>query len=143
MKLATVQHLEGKTSAVIIPEGALPVDALNQAAGLKWPRSMMELIQSGLLEEMSLWWKENGKSITEKTRRDLIPLRRLQYLPPYRHPSKIWGIGLNYREHATDLSEKVPDSIPGSFMKPCTTIIGHKEPIVIPERSEKTTAEGE
>jgi|GEM_PF-6649888 len=28
---------------------------------------------------------------------------------------------------ATDLCENAPDSIPGSFMKPSTTIIGHGE----------------
>jgi 2-keto-4-pentenoate hydratase/2-oxohepta-3-ene-1,7-dioic acid hydratase in catechol pathway len=143
MKLATIQYKKGDIAAVMTAEGALPVEALNRTAGLNWPQDMLELIQSGLLEEMSLWWTENGRGITEKTRKDIIPLIHLKYLPPYRFPSKIWGIGLNYREHATDLSEKVPDSIPGSFMKPCTTIIGHRQPIIIPELSKKTTAEGE
>jgi 2-keto-4-pentenoate hydratase/2-oxohepta-3-ene-1,7-dioic acid hydratase in catechol pathway len=143
MKLATIHHPEGGILSVITPEGALPVDALNRKAGVKWPRLMLELINSGLLEEMSSWWKENGEGITEQARRDILPPQRLRYLPPYRNPSKIWGIGLNYREHASDLSEKVPDSIPGSFMKPSTTIVGHGDPIVIPAQSEKTTAEGE
>jgi 2-keto-4-pentenoate hydratase/2-oxohepta-3-ene-1,7-dioic acid hydratase in catechol pathway len=143
MKLATVQHLGDEKTALITPEGALPVDALNRSAGLKWPLDMLELIQSGLLEEMRLWWQANSTDLAERTKTDIIPLRHLQYLPLYRHPSKIWGIGLNYREHATDLSENVPDSIPGSFMKPSTTIIGYGEPVLIPPQSEKTTAEGE
>jgi 2-keto-4-pentenoate hydratase/2-oxohepta-3-ene-1,7-dioic acid hydratase in catechol pathway len=33
----------------------------------------------------------------------------------YRHPRLIWGIGLNYVDHAADLSEQVPDE-PASFV---------------------------
>jgi hypothetical protein len=143
MKLATIQHMGKETSAVITPEGAITVDVLNRTAGVKWPLGLLEIIQSGLLEEMSLWWRNNGKRMVAQTKKDIIPFPRLKYLPPYRDPSKIWGFGLNYREHAADLSENVLDSIPGSFMKPSTTIIGYREPIVIPALSEKTTAEGE
>jgi 2-keto-4-pentenoate hydratase/2-oxohepta-3-ene-1,7-dioic acid hydratase in catechol pathway len=63
--------------------------------------------------------------------------------PLYRRPRKIWGIGLNYREHATDLSEKSPTAEPASFMKPDTAIIGHNDVIQIPVMSQKTTAEAE
>ena len=61
----------------------------------------------------------------------------------YRRPRKIWGIGLNYKAHAEDLSEKVPTSEPASFMKPDTTIIGFNDTIKIPTLSEKTTGEAE
>lgn len=61
---------------------------------------------------------------------------------PYRRPHKIWGIGLNYVEHAADLTEAVPDE-PASFMKGDHTIIGAGEPIPIPPQSERVTAEAE
>src|SRR5699024_9160451 len=60
-----------------------------------------------------------------------------------RHPSKIWGIGLNYTEHASDLNEVSPNSEPASFLKPNTTIIGQDDLINIPYQSHKTTAEAE
>jgi 2-keto-4-pentenoate hydratase/2-oxohepta-3-ene-1,7-dioic acid hydratase in catechol pathway len=61
---------------------------------------------------------------------------------PYRHPRKLWGIGLNYVEHAGDLSENVPTE-PASFIKGDHTIIGPGDPIPIPPQSNRTTAEAE
>ena len=61
---------------------------------------------------------------------------------PYRHPRMLWGIGLNYREHASDLAEAVPDE-PASFIKGDHTVIGPGEEIPIPWQSERTTAEAE
>jgi len=66
----------------------------------------------------------------------------VQFVAPYRRPRKIWGIGLNYVDHAADLSEVVPDE-PASFIKGDHTIIGPGEAIPIPVQSERTTAEGE
>jgi 2-keto-4-pentenoate hydratase/2-oxohepta-3-ene-1,7-dioic acid hydratase in catechol pathway len=62
--------------------------------------------------------------------------------PPYRHPRMIWGIGLNYVEHASDLTESVPDE-PASFIKGDHTVIGPGEEIPIPSQSRRTTAEAE
>jgi 2-keto-4-pentenoate hydratase/2-oxohepta-3-ene-1,7-dioic acid hydratase in catechol pathway len=64
------------------------------------------------------------------------------YAPPYRTPPKIWGIGLNYRRHAKDLSENSPTD-PASFIKGAQTIIGHNDHIVIPKHSSRTTSEAE
>lgn len=61
---------------------------------------------------------------------------------PYRHPRLLWGIGLNYVEHAGDLSESVPDE-PASFIKGDHTVIGPGEDIPIPAQSQRTTAEAE
>src|SRR4028118_1307033 len=63
--------------------------------------------------------------------------------PLYRRPRKIWGIGLNYVEHAGDLDETAPSEEPASFMRPDTTIIGPEEEIRLPEQSQRVTAEAE
>jgi 2-keto-4-pentenoate hydratase/2-oxohepta-3-ene-1,7-dioic acid hydratase in catechol pathway len=65
-----------------------------------------------------------------------------EFAPPYRHPRMLWGIGLNYVEHASDLSEGVPDE-PASFIKGDHTVIGPGEDIPIPSQSNRTTAEAE
>ncbi|TCC53923.1 fumarylacetoacetate hydrolase family protein [Kribbella capetownensis] len=65
-----------------------------------------------------------------------------EVVAPYRNPRKIWGIGLNYLEHAGDLSENVPTE-PASFMKGDHTIIGPGDPIPVPSQSRRTTAEAE
>ncbi len=66
----------------------------------------------------------------------------LTYGAPYRHPRMLWGIGLNYVEHASDLTEAVPDE-PASFIKGDHTVIGPGENIPIPEQSQRTTTEAE
>jgi 2-keto-4-pentenoate hydratase/2-oxohepta-3-ene-1,7-dioic acid hydratase in catechol pathway len=66
----------------------------------------------------------------------------VRFAAPYRHPRKIWGIGLNYVEHASDLAEQVPDE-PASFLKGDHTIIGPGDPIPVPRQSVRTTAEAE
>jgi 2-keto-4-pentenoate hydratase/2-oxohepta-3-ene-1,7-dioic acid hydratase in catechol pathway len=62
--------------------------------------------------------------------------------PPLTHPRKIWGIGLNYRDHASDLDAPWPNA-PASFMKGDHVIIGNGQPIQLPRQSARVTAEGE
>jgi 2-keto-4-pentenoate hydratase/2-oxohepta-3-ene-1,7-dioic acid hydratase in catechol pathway len=57
---------------------------------------------------------------------------------------KLWGIGLNYAEHAADLDETRPDE-PASFMKPTSAAVGPGGPIRLPSRelTNQVTAEAE
>jgi 2-keto-4-pentenoate hydratase/2-oxohepta-3-ene-1,7-dioic acid hydratase in catechol pathway len=59
-----------------------------------------------------------------------------------RRPSKIWCIGLNYREHASDLDERSPEE-PASFMRPAISIRGPGDPICLPPDAERVTGEAE
>src|SRR3982751_5268746 len=61
---------------------------------------------------------------------------------PWRPPGKIIGVGRNYREHAKELANAVPDE-PLLFFKPPTAIIGPGEPIVRPRGWERVDFEGE
>jgi len=69
------------------------------------------------------------------------PTVRLQ--APYLHPRKIWGIGINYAEHAADLGAAVPEGEPASFIKGDHTIIGDGDQIPLPAQSGRVTAEAE
>jgi 2-keto-4-pentenoate hydratase/2-oxohepta-3-ene-1,7-dioic acid hydratase in catechol pathway len=71
------------------------------------------------------------------------PLADVTLTAPYRRPRLIWGIGLNYREHAADLSETAPAEEPASFIKGDHTVIGPGEPIPLPWQSRRVTAEAE
>jgi 2-keto-4-pentenoate hydratase/2-oxohepta-3-ene-1,7-dioic acid hydratase in catechol pathway len=73
---------------------------------------------------------------------ELVSADDANFRPPYRRPHKIWGIGLNYADHAGDLHEETP-SQPASFIKADHTIIGPDDEIVIPRQSERTTGEAE
>src|SRR5208283_6166301 len=49
-------------------------------------------------------------------------------------PSKIVGVGFNYKSHAKELSSPIPDA-PLIFLKPSTAVIGPEQNIVYPESS--------
>lgn len=66
-----------------------------------------------------------------------------ELVAPYRHPHLIWGIGLNYSEHAADLSAVAPQDAPASFIKGDHTLIGPGEEIELPPQSQRVTAEAE
>ncbi|MGW1786427.1 fumarylacetoacetate hydrolase family protein [Streptomyces sp. NPDC002143] len=93
-----------------------------------------------LLDEKT--WHEVTASAERAPAEVFAPADDVVFTAPYRRPHKIWGIGLNYRDHAADLSETAPDQ-PASFIKGDHTIVGPDEPIVIPWQSERTTVEAE
>ena len=70
-----------------------------------------------------------------------IPLSEVKVLPPV-EPSKIIGIGRNYRDHAQELGNPVPDE-PLLFLKPSTALIGPLAVILHPEMSGRVDYEGE
>jgi len=72
----------------------------------------------------------------------VVPAEQARFAAPFRHPRLLWGIGLNYLEHARDLGAPHPTE-PASFVKGDHTIIGPGEAIVLPEDSERVTAEAE
>jgi 2-keto-4-pentenoate hydratase/2-oxohepta-3-ene-1,7-dioic acid hydratase in catechol pathway len=58
-------------------------------------------------------------------------------------PSKIIGIGVNYRAHAVEMGKTIPEE-PLMFLKPPSALIGNGEPIVRPAGyGEPLVAEGE
>jgi 2-keto-4-pentenoate hydratase/2-oxohepta-3-ene-1,7-dioic acid hydratase in catechol pathway len=97
---------------------------------------------------MSLLGADTAPILAERARTarsDLFrPLDSVSFAPPYRSPAKIWGIGLNYHAHASDLAEKVPEQ-PGSFIKASHTIVGPGDDIVLPpaDLAERITSEAE
>ena len=57
-------------------------------------------------------------------------------------PSKIVCVGRNYREHAAELGNKMPDE-PLLFLKPPSAIIYSGDEIVLPSASQQVEHEGE
>ena len=69
------------------------------------------------------------------------PLEQVKLLPPVT-PSKIVCVGRNYREHAAELGNEVPQQ-PLIFLKAPSAVIGPDEPIVYPPDSQRVDHEGE
>lgn len=143
MRLATIREDGREIAAVVANGGALPVNRINELHGTPLKNDLLGLIETGHLYELRDWISGLSGAEKEKIFEEAIPQDRVEYGPPYRRPRKIWGIGLNYVEHAGDLKEVSPSEEPASFMKPDTTIIGPGDKIRIPKQSRRTTAEAE
>lgn len=143
MKFATIK-LDGQETACIRSErGFIPVSRINQRFQRDWPEDLFRVIVEGKLEQIQRWFDQDTNLISTVLEELVLQEDQVHFAPLYRHPRKIWGIGLNYQEHAKDLSEKVPTSEPASFMKPDTSIIGSNDRIEIPLLSNRTTGEAE
>lgn len=145
MRLATIKQANQETAALVLASGVVPVERLNGIFNQQWATHLLELMESDQLSALNHWFQDEfQQKLTEEAFKELIiPFNQVSYAPLYRRPRKIWGIGLNYAEHAADLHEMSPNTEPASFMKPDTTIIGTGDMIQIPVQSERTTAEAE
>jgi 2-keto-4-pentenoate hydratase/2-oxohepta-3-ene-1,7-dioic acid hydratase in catechol pathway len=57
-------------------------------------------------------------------------------------PSKIVCVGLNYKDHAAEVNQPLPEE-PHIFLKPSTAVIGSGEKIILPPMSKRVDYEGE
>jgi 2-keto-4-pentenoate hydratase/2-oxohepta-3-ene-1,7-dioic acid hydratase in catechol pathway len=143
MKLSTINYGNKDVASIVIEKGLVPIAVVNREFDQNWPTDMLELIQAEKVEEINHWYQNGGAAKLSELGEKIIPRDEVRFAPLVRRPRKIWGIGLNYRDHAADLAETSPTAEPASFMKPDTAIVGYGDSIKIPKMSEKTTAEAE
>ncbi|MBM3295137.1 MAG: fumarylacetoacetate hydrolase family protein [Candidatus Aminicenantes bacterium] len=70
-----------------------------------------------------------------------VPLGQAALLAPA-EPTKIVAVGRNYKDHAAELGNPLPEE-PLLFLKPSTAVIGPREAIVLPPSSRRVDFEGE
>lgn len=131
MALGTIRDGEQEVAVHVGPRGVARVADL-------LPGSALDTL--GVVVEQA--YPELAQAAQAAADAAFVPADTVSFTAPYRNPRKIWGIGLNYREHAGDLSEAVPTE-PASFIKGDHTIIGPGDPIPVPHQSVRTTAEAE
>jgi 2-keto-4-pentenoate hydratase/2-oxohepta-3-ene-1,7-dioic acid hydratase in catechol pathway len=134
LRTFSVAH-DGGEEAVILLEGGPSL--VRKLEGFRWEgeTDLLSLLESGGFDALRRAY--DGGELGG------VPLATPVRGPLYRRPRKIWGIGLNYVDHASDLDETSPTDEPASFMRPDTTIIGAGDRIVLPPQSERVTAEAE
>ena len=144
MRLATIKLNGAEIAGIVTAEGILPIEALNAAKGTEWKTDMMSLIQSQQIPAMTEWYNNGGKEELASVA-GLVPNAEVVYAPLYRNPKRIFGIGLNYVDHAGDIGSAAPTGFPGSFFKMPDTLIGPGDEIKTPalKEAQKTTAEAE
>lgn len=143
MRLRSVRYDGREVAALVTAGGLVPLPVLAERTGRAWGPDLPALLERGDLPRLREWLGGPDAPKPADLNALAVPVERLDPAPLYRHPRKIWGIGLNYVEHASDLSEKAPSDEPASFMKPDTTVIGPGEAIRLPAQSQRVTAEAE
>ena len=133
MRLCTIKRDGREQAAVVTASGIVPVAAINAHLRKAWPEDLHALIVQGIDLRILA---DAGQTPVK------LDPASVRYGPLYRHPRKILGIGLNYRDHAADLNAPYPTE-PASFMKCDNTIIGPGDAIELPVQSERVTAEAE
>jgi len=94
-----------------------------------------EFFGSNGLERLRVWLDTN-KSKLPKVKSDV------RFGAPFKRPSKIICIGLNYTKHAMESNMPLPKE-PIIFFKSTTALTGPNDPLVIPKNSVKTDWEVE
>jgi len=133
MRLATAT-LDGGQAAVLVDPARGAVAVADLVDSGPFPTAMHVLTRFSATE-----LAERLADAGDRVR----PVSPLRFTAPYYRPRKVWGIGLNYVEHAADLAERSPTTEPASFVKGDHTIIGPDDEIPLPWQSERVTAEAE
>ena len=71
-----------------------------------------------------------------------VPMAGLHLLPVIPDPGKVICIGLNYRDHAKEGGNPIPD-YPAVFMRGRSSLVAHGQPILRPPASDKLDFEAE
>ena len=112
------------------------VDLATAAPAL--PETMLELLADGprALQEART---AATRALAEG---EVTPLDQVRLLAPLPRPGKILAIGLNYRDHARETGNPIPE-VPIVFSKAVTAVIGPGAAIEIPPASALIDYEGE
>lgn len=129
MKLVTYRRSdESLRPAVLVEGGAIDlVDALPER-----PASLSELFERRLVQQVSALLQS----------KPLPTVKAPHLVAPIPKPGKIFGIGLNYRDHAIESGMAIPDE-PIVFVKLPSAVIGPNDAIVIPECTNEVDYEAE
>lgn len=101
------------------------------------------LLEDNRITELSYSSLEaiNSPNIDKFKTKHIYSLKDINIKSPV-SPSKIVCVGLNYRDHATELNMELPDE-PIIFIKPPTSVIGHLNDIIYPNTSSHVDFEAE
>jgi 2-keto-4-pentenoate hydratase/2-oxohepta-3-ene-1,7-dioic acid hydratase in catechol pathway len=94
-----------------------------------------------VVEEQGKWRLVEGDIFGDHEAGEAIAANGQRLLAPV-VPSKIVGVGLNYKDHAAEQNKPLPAE-PMIFLKPPTAVIGPNEPIVLPDRVGRVDPEAE
>ncbi|MEW9513670.1 fumarylacetoacetate hydrolase family protein [Streptomyces bacillaris] len=138
MRLCSVRYEGGEDVGIATDAGIVMLSSLNKVVGGSFGPTLLDVIESEELDGITVALRDRAVLDTAIAA-DLTP----PFAPIYRHPPKLWGVGLNYARHAADLEVRQPADTPGSYLRPSSCVVGHGDDIVLPRQSDRVTAEAE
>ncbi|HMP04775.1 MAG TPA: fumarylacetoacetate hydrolase family protein [Lacipirellulaceae bacterium] len=129
MKLVTFAAPDGGPRPGVLEEDGV-IDLTTLRPDL--PRSVRGLLEAGALLKLA---EALESSAVER-------LSNVKLLAPVPDPKKVFGIGLNYRDHAVESGMAIPDE-PIVFVKASSAIAGPDETIRLPSLSTEVDYEAE
>ena len=136
MRLVTFeQNGQFRTGALRGPDGETLIDLNRADAAI--PTDMLQLLNGGEATLAAVAKAIDNAPEAAQLQRSAVTLKA-----PIPRPGKIICIGLNYRDHAAESGQAVPD-YPTVFTKYANTVIGPGEPIVLPRVSNQVDYEVE
>jgi acylpyruvate hydrolase len=127
MRLVTYESERGLRAGVLSGADAV-IDAWDQLGGDG--STVRELLASGRVGDLDV---NSG---------DAVPLNEASLHPPVPDPDKILCIGLNYRAHAEETRQEIPE-VPTVFAKFRNALAGPGATVELPSASEKVDYEAE
>jgi 2-keto-4-pentenoate hydratase/2-oxohepta-3-ene-1,7-dioic acid hydratase in catechol pathway len=128
MKLVTFRTATGEVLAGVLRGNMI---AELQTAGYASVQALIEdFAAASLTLDSTLDWSSQ------------IPLDSVTLLAPIQRPPRIFGIGLNYQEHAVESKMKT-QAVPTVFLKLSSSVVGTGAAIVLPKNSTQPDYEAE
>jgi 2-keto-4-pentenoate hydratase/2-oxohepta-3-ene-1,7-dioic acid hydratase in catechol pathway len=100
----------------------------------RYPGSLSDLVVAG--------GGALGEAASKLLEGQVIDIEKVNVLPPFPKPNKIFCLGLNYAEHAAEGGFE-PPPYPTVFARFASSLIGHNAPIICPKVSHLLDYEGE
>lgn len=120
MRLVTFDDGSGAQAGVLRDEGIVPVAALDAPAATV--RGLLTALDAAGLADL-------GARAAEASGR--VPVSGVRLLPPVPDPEKIICMGLNYRDHAEEAHQEIPEH-PRWFAKFANSLVGDGADVVLP-----------
>lgn len=143
---------QDSSSAAVLVDGAVAdIDAIRAlmpqpAAAVRKDafRSVEDVLLAGALDDIAaaVAWFQDHCAASAVPDGVLHAPDAIELLPPVLRPTKVIGVGMNYRSFLEQLGEPVPDH-PTLFHKTSSALRGHGQAVVIPPNTDQAVPEGE
>ena len=143
MRLASYSKDDRKSIGVELPDGVLDIPSAaaqfgieHEVHGYNFPVTMIDLLRwvDGIVTVRGLL--ESYLQSPSDERPELLRIDELRFMAPISRPGKIIGLGLNYRDHAEETGESVPE-FPQVFAKFPSSVTNPDDDIPIPKVTKK------